>query len=452
MEQEDTRQHRPGAVSNSRTLLERLKAAAANLERLCSEEDVHEALQDEAASLRRMHDELAALLEHFSLERAQRNARLREELERELQQGPLGLVVAGIVHELSNPLAYTTGNLEYLQQRLLDPALPASLAEECRQVLDESLEGARHIRRVVADIRDFSRGASGGGETPVDLQAVLERTLRMAASHLRHRARVVKDYGASVPRVLGTETRLSQVALNLVLNAAQAMPENRVSENALTVALREEGDGVVLSISDTGRGIAPDLLPHIFEPYFTTRGEGMGMGLAICREFVKALGGTIHVRSEPGKGTTVEVRLRRAEPPAPPMATKPTVAAARPRRILVVDNEPRTVDRLRHLVHGYDLVTAAHGCEALERLRARADFDAILCDLGLPEMTGMEFYERVRTSWPGLHERIVFTTSGVFTSELQHFLQQVKNPLLTKPFEPQRLQGVLASTDEHLGH
>ncbi|WP_163779926.1 hybrid sensor histidine kinase/response regulator [Myxococcus vastator] len=457
MEQEDTPKPRSGAPSDGHTLLERMRASLAALEQLAPParadlpSDVREALQRETAALQQVRGELEALLSREALTREERSARLSMEQGREQRTNPLNLLAAGVAHEINNPLAYTMGNIEYLRQRLPCHTLPAPLADECQQVLEEALEGARHIRRIVADLRALSQGDTRADE-PVDLPAVLERTLRMAATHLRHRARVVRDYGPDVPPVLGTPTKLGQVVLNLVVNAAQAFPEGRVSENQLTLSLREETDAVVLSVADTGRGIPPEILPHVFNPFFTTRGEGMGMGLPICREIVTSLGGDLRVHSEPGKGTTVEVTLRRAARPEPKVASREAAPTHRARRILVVDDEPRVVDLLRRLMRGQELVSAANGREALERLRATPDFDVILCDLMMPELTGMDVYETVRATWPGLHERIVFMSGGVFSVEMQRFLKQVKNPLLTKPFEPQRLQGVLATAHERLGH
>jgi CheY-like chemotaxis protein len=288
----------------------------------------------------------------------------------------------------------------------------------------------------------------------VDLLAVIESTLRVASNQLRHRAQVVRDYRADVPRVRGTATRLGQVLLNLVLNAAHAIPEGHYSENRVTLTVRPEADGVLLAVADTGCGIPPEVMPRIFDPFFTTRGVGggMGMGLAICRNIITALGGSICVRSEPGQGTTVDVYLPRAEH-VPTEATEQQLApASTGRRVLVVDDEPRVLDLVRRLLRGHELVTAANGREALERLRADRDFDVILCDLMMPELTGMDVYHSVRDTWPGLHERIAFITGGAFTPETQRFLQQVDNPLLTKPFEPAHIRSLVTGAQARLRH
>ncbi|QSQ27773.1 response regulator [Pyxidicoccus parkwayensis] len=379
------------------------------------------------------------------LERKRREAVLLQEKEAEQRARSLGIIAAGLAHEINNPLAYTTGNLEYLKQQLPCPHMPADGADDCHQVLDEALEGARRIRRIVADLGAFSRGDTSDEEA-VDLKAVVESTLRMAANQLRHRAEVVREYDVELPRVRGTTTKLGQVVLNLVLNSAQAIPEGHYSKNRITVSLRSAVGGVRLAISDTGRGIPPEVLPRIFDPFFTTKrgGGGMGLGLAICRDIVTSFGGDMAARSEPGQGTTVEVSLPRIEPASPQVPGEEVVPPSSGRRVLAVDDEPRVLDLLRRMLRGHELVTAANGREALERLREDARFDLILCDLLMPELTGIDVYQAVRESWPGLQDRIAFITGGAFTPETQRFVEQTRNPLLTKPFQPAHIHGLLA--------
>ncbi|MBZ4415556.1 hybrid sensor histidine kinase/response regulator [Myxococcus sp. RHSTA-1-4] len=386
-----------------------------------------------------------------ALERKRRDTALLHEKEQEQRARSLGIIAAGLAHEINNPLAYTTGNLEYLKQRLPCPQVPAGLEDECHQVLDEALEGAVRIRRIVADLGAFSLQDSEELEA-VDLVAVINTTLRMAANQLRHRAQVVREQDGDVPKVRGTRTKLGQVLLNLVLNAAQAIPEGRYSENRITLRVRTSDEGVVLALSDTGRGIPPEVLPRIFDPFFTTRrgSGGTGMGLAICRDIITGLGGKIAVRSEPGQGTTVEVHLLRAEQAEPEPPPQKLAPPSRGKRVLAVDDEPRVLDMLKRLLRGHELVTAGNGREALERLRADTTFDVILCDLMMPELTGVDVYHAVRESWPGLHERIVFITGGAFTPETQRFLQQVGNPVLTKPFEPAHLRELVTSISARL--
>ncbi|MCP3101745.1 hybrid sensor histidine kinase/response regulator [Myxococcus sp. K15C18031901] len=384
------------------------------------------------------------------VERMRRDAQLLLEKEREQRAQSLGILAASLAHEINNPLAFTTGNLEYLKERLPAPgtAMPQGLDGECHEVLDEALEGATRIQRIVADLKSMAAPADEAVE-PVDLKAVTESTLRMAANQLRHRAQVVRDYAPELPRVRGTTTKLGQVLLNLLLNAVHAIPEGHVSKHRITVALRARADDVLLSITDTGSGIAPDVLPRIFDPFFTTRREshGMGMGLAICRNIITALGGHIGVRSAQGLGTTVEVSLPRSEHAQAEVATRKPVPPTVGKRLLVVDDEPRVLDLLKRLLRGHELVTAANGLEALEQLRADHRFDLILCDLMMPELTGMDVYHAVRETWPGLHERIVFLSGGAFTHETKRFLAEVPNRVVTKPFEANHLRELVTATD-----
>ncbi|NMO18541.1 response regulator [Pyxidicoccus fallax] len=388
-----------------------------------------------------------------ALERKRRDALLLQEKEQEQRARSLGIIAAGLAHEINNPLAYTTGNLEYLKQRMPCAHTPEGLAHECHQVLDEALEGAIRIRRIVSDMGAFSLKDSDEVEA-VDLEAVINSTLRMAANQLRHRAQVVRDYEPGMPRVRGSRTKLGQVLLNLVLNAVYAIPEGHFSEHRISLRVRHSAESVVLTLSDTGHGIPPEVLPRIFDPFFTTRrgSGGMGMGLAICRDIVTALGGKIAVRSAPGEGTTVEVHLVPAEQAVPELATRALAPSSSGKRVLVVDDEPRVLDMLKRLLRGHELVTASNGREALERLRADTSFDVILCDLMMPELTGVDVYQAVRERWPGLHERIVFITGGAFTPETQRFLQQVGNRVLTKPFEPAHLRELVTSAAARLPH
>jgi CheY-like chemotaxis protein len=282
----------------------------------------------------------------------------------------------------------------------------------------------------------------------VELHGVLELALAIAETELRHRARVVKDYGEP-PAVLGDETRLGQVFLNLLVNAAQATPEGHADRHEIRVVTRTNERGhAVVEVSDTGTGIAPEVLPRIFEPFFTTKavGVGTGLGLSICHSYVQAMGGDIHVRSELGRGTTFEVVL----PPAAEELTSPKQRAARvspagasvPRgRLMIIDDEPLLTTALTRMLapeHEVEAFTSAR--LALERLRAGERYALILCDLMMPEMTGMELHETLVREVPSQAERMVFLTGGAFTEAARRFLESTARPCLDKPFEPDALR------------
>jgi signal transduction histidine kinase len=225
----------------------------------------------------------------------------------------VGELAAGIAHEINNPLAYIGSNLRALREQWLELAPPADGAkpeeaerfEEGLAMLDESLEGVERTAAIVRDVRAFSHG--GGDERErLDPNELLDRALRVAEPHLRHRVRVVREYG-EVPPVEGARRELEQVLLNLIINAAQAI------EGAGTVRLRSSLalGGVELSVADTGGGIPHPLIERIFDPFFTTKpvGEGTGLGLSISHEIVRRHGGRIDVESAPGRGTVFRVLL-----------------------------------------------------------------------------------------------------------------------------------------------
>ncbi|MFO0585047.1 MAG: PAS domain-containing sensor histidine kinase [Anaeromyxobacter sp.] len=232
----------------------------------------------------------------------------------------LGTLAAGVAHEINNPLTYVLTNLEVLAQDLgaletsvaggLDPAeaLRAFLGE-ARQAIADASEGAARVRIIANDLRAFSR-ADPGERRPVDPRSVLDQAIAIAGPETRRRATIVKDY-AEVPPVRASGPRLVQVFVNLIVNAAQALPENQPAANTIRLAAREADGWVELAVADSGTGISPEHLERLFEPFFTTKpaGVGTGLGLAICRDIVTAHGGTITAASPPGSGAVFTVRL-----------------------------------------------------------------------------------------------------------------------------------------------
>jgi len=233
----------------------------------------------------------------------------------------MGALAAGIAHEINNPMAYVLSNLTYLQECRDEleqavaslPGLPPRVSEtlaEVKDVLAESLSGGRRIRDIVRDMRFFSHTA-GEELAPVDLHACLDVVLRMAHGELKHVARVDKRYDSALPLIPASEGRLSQVFLNLVINAVHAMRSGKPEDQVLRVVTTRDGDWARIEIADSGTGIPPDVLPHIFEPFFTTKpaGAGTGLGLSISLSIIQKMGGGIQVRSELGAGTTFTLSL-----------------------------------------------------------------------------------------------------------------------------------------------
>jgi PAS domain S-box-containing protein len=372
----------------------------------------------------------------------------------------IGTLAAGVAHEINNPLAVVLANLELArwETTALDRELTAGAASNAGQLAArvqsiaesarEARESAERVRDIVRDLKIFSRSGDEEHRGPVDVKRVLDSSARMAWNEIRHRSMLVKDY-ADVPLVFGNEARLGQVFLNLIVNAAQAMPEGRAAQHEIRLTTKLHASGLVaIEVKDTGAGIAPEHLARIFTPFFTTKpvGVGTGLGLAICHRIVSGLGGQVEVDSELGRGTTFRVLLPVASedavvprPPAPSV-----LPASRRGRVLVIDNEPMIGSAVRRILAGeHEVFVCTRAAEALTRLGAGERYDIILCDIMMPELTGMDFYERLGDVSLEQRARVIFLTGGAFSASARTFLDTVTNLRLEKPFDANFLRGVV---------
>jgi len=372
-----------------------------------------------------------------------RDMTARKALEAQLVQADrlaaLGTMAAGVAHEINNPLAYVMLNLEWLSRKLPDAARDPSNAPGLMDVLEQARQGMQRVAAIVSELRSFSR-ADGETRQLVDLAAVVRSAVRMAGHEIRHRARVVTTFEPA-RSVWANEARIEQVVINLLLNAAQAMPESRADRNEIRVNVRADGNRrSLLEVWDNGDGIPSEVLPRIFDPFFTTKpaGVGTGLGLSICHGIVTSLGGQIMAYSEPGEGTTFRVTLPAtdlADSDAPSPRDDRRSAGGPRARVLVVDDEPPIANALRELLSAeHDVVATTSATEALAAVHAQAPFDVVFCDLMMPAMGGIELYERLRTECPGLERRVVFMTGGAFTTRAAAFLASVENRRIEKPF------------------
>jgi CheY-like chemotaxis protein/anti-sigma regulatory factor (Ser/Thr protein kinase) len=271
--------------------------------------------------------------------------------------------------------------------------------------------------------------------------AAVERAVGLTWNQVRHRARLVRDF-SDVPPVLADESRLVQVFVNLIANAADAL-EASSAGGRITIATRAEDSSVSIEISDTGKGIPAAELGRVFDPFFSTKavGTGMGLGLAICHNIVTQLGGAIQVQSELGRGTTFTVSLPRGElsdPQPGPTATRERPARS---RILFIDDEASLCSAMSRLLQPeHDVVSARQAEDALAMLRSGQRFDVIMCDLMMPGMTGMAFFDAVQ-DLPGIDpSSVVFMTGGAFGEAAKRFLASVPNACFCKPFELDQLR------------
>jgi PAS domain S-box-containing protein len=368
----------------------------------------------------------------------------------------VGTLAAGIGHEINNPLAALMANLEFISS-CLDAAEPppaggqeernAHALRELRAPLADARDAAERVRVIVRDLKIFSRSPLEGASTQVDVNATLESSLRMAQHEIRHRARLVKDYGV-IPLVQANEARLGQVFLNLVINAAQSLPDGRADKHRIRVRTRLEGGRVVVEVSDTGAGIPPELLGRIFDAFFTTKevGVGTGLGLAISQRIISDLGGELTVESVVGTGSTFRVSIPVGAPHSsqPLLAARPPRPAGRQGRLLVVDDERLVANGVRRLLDGeHEVIALTSAREAVALCASGARFDVILCDLVMPEMTGMDLHRALSELVPEQAARMIFMTGGAFTGEAQRFLADGPKPYLQKPFDFDHLRALV---------
>jgi signal transduction histidine kinase/ActR/RegA family two-component response regulator len=397
----------------------------------------------------------------------------------------LGRLAAGIAHEINNPLTYVYYNLESLTtttsklaseminilhesgqlrrrltglvdqeevERLIGAAEEAArpdTLESLTESLVDARDGVRRMMEIVQDLKFFS-GTAERRLVPVDLNEVIEGAAKILQNEIRFRAKLVKEYG-EIPSVLGDEGRLAQVFLNLLMNAAHAIDEGNVEQNTISVRTWAEGDEVLAEVRDTGEGVAPEHLKHIFEPFFSTkeRGRGAGLGLSICHNIITSHGGKIDVESGPGEDTRFIVALPKTTFQRQQRSTAETQPVIhqlemRPGRVLVVDDEPGIGAAIRRMLfehHEVQMTTST--AEAKRLLEYDRAFDLILCDLLMPESSGIDLYEWLRESYPRLAEQVVFMTGGAFTPQALAFVREAPNPVLEKPIELETLQSLI---------
>jgi nitrogen-specific signal transduction histidine kinase/CheY-like chemotaxis protein len=358
----------------------------------------------------------------------------------------LGTLAGGVAHEINNPLAAVIANLELALDDIKALDIPKG-KQELLEELEDAAEAAHRVRQIVRDLRLFSR-AEDDRKDLVDVREVLESTLRMAWNEIRHRAKLVKAFD-EVPLVDANEARLGQVFLNLVLNAVHAIDAGQAESNEIRVSTTLEGCDVVVEVKDSGAGMTEAVEARIFEPFFSARkaGMGRGLGLPISQRIVEELGGRIEVRTRPGAGSTFRVHLPVSDEPTvkPPSVRPPPVRSDQRGRVLVVDDERIVATAVaRMLSRDHDVETEEDSARALERIHGGERFDVILCDVMMPNLSGVDFYLELERIAPEVVDKIVFLTGGAFVAQAREFLDNVPNYQLEKPFTPEKLREVVA--------
>ena len=361
--------------------------------------------------------------------------RAQNELVHQERLTAVGQLAAGIAHEVNNPASYVISNLDEVGE-LCEQHMPARKQPQARQIVADAQHGLQHIVDIMQELSAFSR-SDRNEKKEVSISSLLQGVQRLLSNELRHRATLTIDEEPQLV-VYGVRRRLTQVLLNLVINALHAMPQERdVKENQVFIRARHSGNNVLVEVTDNGRGVPEELQAKILEPFFTTKTEsgGTGLGLSIASEIIHQHDGTLAIESVPGEGTTFQILL----PQSQPLSDRPTKISTlgfRPRALLV-DDEPRVLRaHQRQLREHFEIVPANGGPEALSRLRDDPDYDLVFCDLMMPKVNGLEVWKRISEEKPRYRKKFIFVSGGVSRSDLREALEASGRPVAEKPINP----------------
>jgi PAS domain S-box-containing protein len=366
--------------------------------------------------------------------------RQRDALHQREKLSALGEVLAGVAHELNNPLSVVVGQALMLKETAESP----KNVERARKISEAADRCARIVKTFLAMARQQPAESK-----PVDINEVVESAIEVTGYSLRSTdIDLVLKLAPELPPVLGDASQLGQVVTNLLVNAQQALEEVR-SRRRVEVSTefdRREGT-VAITIRDNGPGIPADLKARIFEPLFTTKGvgSGTGIGLALCNRIVEVHGGKIKLDSREGYGARFDIHL-----PAStltlrePDEIEEARDADRPLRTLVIDDEEDVADLLAEILElaGYEVMAAGSGAEAL-RLIEREDFDVVLSDVRMPHLDGPALYGILRERKPDLADRLAFVTGDTMSPKARRFLESTDRPYIKKPINPQEVRALV---------
>jgi two-component system NtrC family sensor kinase len=368
--------------------------------------------------------------------------RLQDQLIQSEKMSAIGQLIAGVAHDLNNPLASVVGFADYLTEV---PHVPPALREPLTVIQEE----AERASNIVKNLLSFARKQEHQ-RRPTALSPLLDATFLLLRNQLMaHRVEARIDVEPDLPMPDIEPNQIQQVFVNLINNAAQAIA-SAGRPGTLIVRARRWLDGVAIDFIDDGPGMSESLAAQVFEPFFTTKaeGEGTGLGLSISQGIVREHGGRIMLATEEGSGSTFTVQLPLASRPVAATPDAGSRAPTRRLRVMVVDDEPHILHYMRATLEAWGHITlvATDGVEALELAESDV-FDLIISDLRMPRLGGREFYEELARRNPALAARLVFSTGDTVRGDTLAFLETLNRPYLHKPFslaELRRLLGEIA--------
>ncbi|HXJ31865.1 MAG TPA: ATP-binding protein [Gemmatimonadales bacterium] len=365
---------------------------------------------------------------------------LQDQLIQSEKMSAIGQLIAGIAHDLNNPLASVVGFSDFLAE---SGDVPPALAEPLRVIRQE----AERAATIVKNLLSFARRQEGE-RLPQQLQPLLESVLALLRNEMMAlKVETTLFVEPHIPDIEMNPNQIKQVFVNLLNNAAQAIASTGRAGH-ITVTAKRWLDGVAVSVADDGPGISDELLPRVFEPFFTTKleGEGTGLGLSICQGIIKEHGGRITLESSVGVGATFTVELLSGSRPQRPSQPVAAPATSGTLRVLVVDDEPHILHYMRATLEswGHTVEVASDGTEAVERALV-IPFDVIICDLRMPRLGGREMYHNLARQYPDIARKVIFATGDTVRGDTLQFLEQLGRPFLHKPFTLAELRTVLGN-------
>jgi CheY-like chemotaxis protein len=421
--------------------------------------------------------ELLTTVERVLVEHEHR--KLIESVEQTGRLAVFGAIASSVGHEVNNPLSSAFATLDLIEQSM--PACISDLGEleapertvkeheaierlgQRFAVLDQQVrDGQRALKRVQMVVRNLQNLCLRADDVRrrVDVHHVINQAIAMIVHELDSRALLTRSLG-QVEAIWGNEAKLIQVTAHLLTKAAQTILPGQVRDNSIHVATRQERGHVVIEIADSGNGLSAESLTRVFEPAAACEGDslppGLGLGLPLCRDIIEAHDGQLEVHTQRGCGSRFVVRLpcvNFEDSPVtsrmPPSPSQPAVrssaqeSVARP-RVWIVDDEIVLAGAIGRLLQSKYEVTVTNGPhDVLLRLATGETFDVMVCDVMMPEMTGVELADRIETHWPQLAPRIVFMSGGALSPSLSTVATADDRLFIAKPFLSSELHEIVA--------